>query len=548
MLKELSIKNYAIIDSLEIEFSRGLNIITGETGAGKSILLGALSLVAGSRADAAVISDSAQNCVAEAVFEISDYGLEPFFEQNDLDYNPTVTVRRVIMPNGRSRAFVDDTPVTLNVLRDLSARLIDIHSQHQTLLLSDNDFQTNVVDAVAQNSGLVAQYHTIYNSIKEYTRRLKQLREASAESARRRDYLTFQVEQIAALEIKPNEIEELDAEADTLTHATEIAEALNQCTSILDADEVGVVQLLRNVMSAMSRTSTKHAPSGELRDRVESSYLELRDIAQQSATELEKIEINPTRLDMVQQRLDALNTLCHKHGVETTAQLLELNQAMELELQQLSSNEDMILELEKQEKELTDKAMELGTKISATRAKVAPLIEKHICQSLASLGIPNAKMIVEIAPKNELTQSGTDHIEMLFSANVGSPAQRIDSVASGGEMSRLMLSIKSLVSQKMKLPTVIFDEIDTGVSGAVADRMGQIIMEMGGQMQVLNITHLPQVAAKGQNHYLVYKDKGTHIRKLSDSERIEHIAMMLSGAAVTDAAREQAKVLMNNFK
>lgn len=546
MLKELSIRNYAIIDSLDIEFSRGLNIITGETGAGKSILLGALSLVAGSRVDASVISKGDENCVAEAVFDISGYDLQEFFTLNDLEYNQTVTVRRVIAPTGRSRAFIDDSPVTLNVLRDLSTRLIDIHSQHQTLLLSDNHFQTNVIDAVAQNGALVAQYSTIYNSIKECSRRLKQLREESAESSRRKDYLTFQVEQIEQLQIKPGEIEELEAEADILTHATEIAESLNQCATILDADEVGVVQLLRNILSTLSRTSSKHSASGELRDRVESTYLELRDIAQQSITELERIEINPSRLAMVQERLDALNSLCHKHAVETTSELLELNMAMENELLQISSSEDDIIELEKQEKELTAKAFDMASKLSLARSKVVPMIEKHIREMLSSLGILNAKMVVQITDTKQLLASGTDHIEMLFSANASSAPQRIDSVASGGEMSRLMLAIKSLVSQKMKLPTVIFDEIDTGVSGAVADKMGQIIMEMGAQMQVLNITHLPQVAAKGQNHYLVYKDKGTHIRKLSDAERIEHIAMMLSGAAVTDAAREQAKVLINN--
>lgn len=546
MLKDLSIRNYAIIDSLDIEFSKGLNIITGETGAGKSILLGALSLVAGSRADAAVISKQDQNCVAEAVFDISGYGLESFFEHNDLDYNQTITVRRVIAPNGRSRAFIDDSPVTLNVLKELISKLIDIHSQHQTLLLSDHDFQTNVVDAVAQNGSLLGQYTTIYSSMKECSRKLRQLREASAESARRKDYLTFQVEQIAQMEIKAGEIEELEAEVNTLTHATEIAEALNQCATILEAEEIGVVQLLRNIMSSMSRTSSKHSPSGELRDRVESAYLEIRDIAQQSAIELEKVEINPARLDLAQQRLDALNSLCHKHGVETTAELLELNGQMENELLELNSGEDIITALEKEEADLTVKAFDLAAKISATRAKVAPMIEKHICQTLASLGILNAKMIVQINDTKELTAKGTDHIEMLFSANASSAAQRIDSVASGGEMSRLMLSIKSLVSQKMKLPTVIFDEIDTGVSGAVADKMGQIIMQMATQMQVLNITHLPQVAAKGDNHYLVYKDNGTHIKKLTSTERIEHIAMMLSGSEVTQAAREQAKVLINN--
>lgn len=545
MLRDLSIKNYAIIDKLNIEFEQGLNIITGETGAGKSILLGALGLIAGSRADSSVIGNTADTCVAEATFNIDGYQLENFFTNYDLDYCSTIKVRRIISRNGRSRAYIDDFPVNITMLRELCSRLIDIHSQHQTLLLGESTFQTNIVDAVADNSKIRKEYSRIYHELIVSQKEINRLKTNATEASKRKDYIKFQLEQILALELKSGEQLSLEAERDQLLHANDIINALAQCYSAIEGDgEYGSISALRGAMNGLSRVADVHVVSKELHDRLESVYLELRDIASESESLAENIEADPKRLEFIEERLDAINSLCFKHGVDNSDELLQLQSEFESELENIDNVDSSIDELEAALRRLKTEALELAGKIYESRKKAAPVIEKHVVRSLTELGIKDSTFEVNITHSDKLSDLGADHIELLFSANKGQKTEPIGMVASGGEMARLMLSIKSLVSEKIKLPTIIFDEIDTGVSGAIADKMGQIIMQMSNQMQVINITHLPQVAAKGSNHFYVYKNNGTHIKKLNSQERIEKIAMMLSGKNITDQAREQAKLLI----
>ena len=549
MLRELTVHNYAIIEELAIEFHPGLNTITGETGAGKSIILGALSLLAGARADTSVVRDPSRNCVIEAAFDIRDYeGMQDLFTRNDLDYSDTITVRRIISENGRSRAFIDDIPVNLTTLRELSDRLIDIHSQHQTLLLAQSNFQTQIVDAVADHQKTLQQYAETYRQLRTEERQLEKLTHQSSEATRQKEYLTYQLEQLAALGLKPGEHEQLEERQLMLNNAGQIAQAIGFVSVALDDDESGVNITLHNTISALSRIRKHYPAADELCGRLESAYLELKDIASESLDLLEKVELNPAELETVNDRLDTINSLCQKHGAKDGNALCELSREMESELSELEGSDEKIEELKTRIDTLHTQAKDLAAQIHEGRMDAAPKIEQQVTATLRELGIKDALFVIFIARQEVLTSTGSDRIDFLFSANKGIEPQPIDQVASGGEMSRLMLSLKNLVSRKLKMPTIIFDEIDTGVSGQVADRTGEIIASMGTGMQVLNITHLPQVASKGQHHYLVYKDKGTHIRKLAPDERVEHIAMMLSGSNITDAARTQALELLNQKK
>lgn len=544
MLRELTIQNYAIIDTLSIEFSQGLNIITGETGAGKSILLGALSLLAGTRADAAVIKDNTRNCILEATFEIEGYGLEPFFAENDLEHHNTISMRRTIAPTGRSRAFVDDTPVSLTLLRTLSDRLIDIHSQHQTLLLAEDSFQTRIVDVVAENGATLLKFQETFGQLRKAERELQHLTESAQEAARRREYLTYQLDQLEEAGIKAGEESLLEEEQQTLSHATEIAESLSYTDSAIFDDEQGMALLLKNITNSLGRIKRHYPAAEELHSRSNALYLELRDMGEDARRMLDNLEIDPARLTQVEERLNTIYTLCQKHGASDSNHLLELKAQMEEELMSLNEGEDKIEELKNTIETLSSQTIETAAKITTARAGVTHKIEQHVVHTLKELGIKDAQLKIEITPAKQLTASGADTIAFLFSGNRGVEPQPIEQVASGGEMSRVMLSLKGLIAKHIKLPTIIFDEIDTGVSGAVADRMGEIIYAMSHHMQVLNITHLPQVAAKGDNHYFVYKDNGTHIRKLTPEQRIEQIALMLSGSNITDAARTQAAELL----
>lgn len=547
MLKQLHIENYAIIEHLDIEFAASLNIITGETGAGKSILLGALGLLSGARAEVNAISSGKKSCVVEGIFDIKGYNLESLFEELDLDYEDVISIRRVIQSSGKSRAFVGDMPVTLTVLRNISEALIDIHSQHQTLLLSNRGFQTRILDSVADTLEQIELYRTEYQRIIQLKSEIKTVEQQQAQREQERDYVTYQVEQLHEAAIVEGEQQELENELKVLANSEEIAMTLAQVAELLNGDEGGVVSELKSAKSLMSRITDNYSEAETFEERLNSCYLELKDVADELSDRALCIESNPRRLEFVEQRLSDLYSLAKKYRVDSSDDLLEVLRKFEEQLLQIDGGSQEIEKLTKELDRVTQKAEKLADEITKKRIKAAPIFEKHIVQSLKSLGMKHPVLKVEVIKGEELTINGFDSVQFMFSANPTSAPQEIQSVASGGEMARLMLSIKELVASKLKLPTVIFDEIDTGVSGAVADAMGEIIQKMSSSMQVINITHLPQVASKGDNHFRVSKSEtGTSIKRLNREERTQEIASMLSGAIVTEAAMQQAEALLKN--
>ncbi len=545
MLRHLHIENYAIIDSLDIDFAPTLNTITGETGAGKSILLGALGLLSGSRAESAAIASGAKSCVVEAEFKIEGYGLESVLEE--IGVEPTageVTIRRVIQSGGRSRAFVEDMPVSLSSLREISERLVDIHSQHKTLLLGRTDFQCEILDAVAQNGDLLLEYRGNFEKYSTLSQEIKRLREALSKSQQQRDYLAFQVEQLQEAKVRVGEVGELEELQGVLRDASKIIEALSTAEGAINDDERGALSVLRVARGAIGRIEGYSKANVELMERLQSVYIELQDIGEELGDRAANVEVNPQKLEAVEERLDTIYTLCKKHGVSSGDELPAVLSQYEEQLQAIEGGEDAITDKEKEAQVVLQSAKKLAQELSTKRSKVIPQVQEFMRGHLEKLGIAHPKFIVEVT-EQELAENGADSVHFLFSANERTEPQPLQSVASGGEMARVMLCIKNLVARKIQLPTIIFDEIDTGVSGAVADSFGDIIEEMGGVMQVINITHLPQIAAKGRTHFEVYKDGGgTHVRELMGQERVDCIAQMLSGAVVTDAARLQANSLL----
>lgn len=550
MLQELKVENYAIIEHLDIAFYPGLNIITGETGAGKSILLGALSLLGGAKADPAVIRTGAHACIIEGTFGIGEYrtaDLETILADNDLDYSDTITIRRMISNNGKSRAFIDDVPVNLTVLRAVADRLVDIHSQHQTLLLAGTGFQTRLVDGVAGHDKAVQQYAADYKKLRELDAELDRAEKAASDAIKERDYLQYQLDQLLDLKLRKGETAELEQEQNRLTHAEEIAAVLNECVSVMTDDDYSLNAKVKNMGSQLQKLAQKYAPAEELAGRMASVFLELKDLAAECESKRDQVEINPKRLEEVNERLDAIYHLCQKHNLPDGENLLALQEELDNKLQAFGQADERIGALKKEIVALEATAALEAAAISKGRTQAAGEIKTHVEQTLNELGISGAVFEVQISPAETLTPTGADRIQMRFSGNKGSEPQPIEQVASGGEMSRVMLALKGLVAQRIQLPTIIFDEIDQGVSGRVADKMGEIIARMGNSMQVLNITHLPQVAAKGEHHYHVSKDdSGTRMRKLKAAERHEHIATMLSGNQITEAARKQAAELLKS--
>ena len=550
MLKRLSVENYALIDSLELELSDSLNIITGETGAGKSILLGALGLLLGNRADAAAQKDQGRNCIVEGVFAIRDYGLEGFFEENDLEYDPQTIVRRVISAGGKSRSYVNDLPVQQTTLRELGARLIDIHSQHQSLMLGDDGFRIGILDSVAGNGAAVADYRAVYERMRAAERKLETMRVEAERSRKDQEWLEYQVGELRDAKLTPGEQEELEAEQGELSHAEDIKAALASAVSELDADETGILPRLKGIGNGIEGVAAYYPRGVEFGDRLRSTLIELRDIEREFAAEAGRMDSDPERLAAVNDRLAMLYTLQQKHRAASTDELIAVRDGFEARLAAITGGDEAIAALCSEIERLRAEAIRMAAKITAARRKAAAEVAAYVVATLGGLGIPAAKFEAEITPAMDFRTNGGDNVRFLFSANKNVAPAPVEKIASGGEMSRLMLALKSLVARSAKLPTIIFDEIDTGVSGPIADAMGNIIEQLAATMQVVNITHLPQVASKGDTHFVVYKDNSgaasqTRLTRLDADGRVDEIAKMLSGSTITDAAREQAKLLID---
>ncbi|MDP4239411.1 MAG: DNA repair protein RecN [Bacteroidota bacterium] len=553
MLRSLHISNYALISELNIDFESGLSVITGETGAGKSIILGALSLILGQRADTKFIKTDAEKCVIEAEFDISTYAhLKGFFEQNDLDNEGNhCNIRRELTSAGKSRAFINDTPVGLNVIRDLSMRLIDIHSQHENLLLSNVSYQLEVVDTIAQNSHELLTYRQTYQSWRNLQAELKQLQKTAEKQASDVDYIQFQFQQLTDANLIETEQNELESEQETLSHAEEIKSGLLKIQQLLEEDQASL-PLLKESISGLSHIKNFVPNGNNWYERLQSTLIELKDISGEMRSFEERIEFNPTRLEWVENRLSEIFTLQKKYKVSSVSELIQLRDSFGKQLQRIGSFDEELEILRIKCDNLFEQLKKDGDRLTISRKKACEPIVSYLVDQLTRLGMPNIQFQVLVSSSIDFTEDGNDEVQFLFSANKNRPLQPVAQIASGGEVSRLMLSIKSLVAHKADLPTIIFDEIDTGVSGEIANRMGDIMQAMSSGMQVITITHLPQIAAKGAHHYRVYKDDSglqtqTHIKRLTINERLDELAQMLSGKNVTAAALLNAKELLANL-
>lgn len=550
MLRSLYIQNYALIEKLDIGFDSGFSVITGETGAGKSIILGTIGLLLGQRADVKSIRKGASKCIIEARFDVSAYGMQPFFEANELEYEDECILRRELYASGKSRAFINDTPASLAQMKELGELLIDVHSQHQNLLLNKEGFQLNVLDLLAHDDAELAAYQKLYNDWRQARQDLEALVARAEQSRADEDYIRFQLEQLEEANLTDGEQEELEQEAEMLTHAEDIKAGLYRAGQALNADEGGVLEALKDCQNTMMGLRSVFAPAGELADRLDSVYIELKDISQEVADKEEEVEFNPARLDEVNARLNLIYSLQQKHRVDTVKALLSLQESYALQLSAITSSDEDIARLEAQVKELFSQVTAQALVLTEARTRAAREVERQMAARLVPLGMPNVRFQVEMGVRKEPGVHGADTVNFLFSANKNGVLQNISSVASGGEIARVMLSVKAMIAGAVKLPTIVFDEIDTGVSGEIADRMADIMQEMGdNDRQVISITHLPQIAARGRAHYKVYKEDNevetnSHIRRLTDDERVEELAHMLSGATLTEAALNNARALL----
>jgi DNA repair protein RecN (Recombination protein N) len=548
MLKSIYIDNYALIEQLEIDFQEGLTIITGETGAGKTILLGALGLLLGKRADTSVLKDLERKCIVEGVFRIEGYGLEQFFRNNELDYQNETLIRREINNSGKSRAFINDTPVNLEILQDLALSLIDIHSQHQNLLLNDETYLRWIIDSYAGTIVLTGEYAKQYHDFQKSKKQYYETREAYQKDQENLDFITHQFNELITANLKENELPELEQEYDQLNHVEEIKSGLEGIRSLFHNEESGVIGNLKHTIDLLLKLKTHFAGAAELEKRVQTAYIELKDIAGEIENYCEKTEFDPIRIGDINIRIDLLYTLLRKHKVNSEAELISIRDQLDKKLQAHATGD---YELERLNNELAEKEklMKIAARqLSQARKKIFAEFEKKVDALLQSLGMKKTQFSIN-CQETEPTMSGIDRIQFLFSANSNLPMQNISKIASGGELSRLMLTIKYLISNSSGLPTIIFDEIDSGVSGEIADKVGNLVKEMADNMQVINITHLPQVASKGDHHFLVFKSitdstTKTYIKQLNEKERLNEIAKMLSGDSVTEAAIENARVLL----
>ena len=551
MLRSLFIQNYALIDKLDIDFENGFSVITGETGAGKSIILGAIGLLLGQRADVKAIRNGATKCVIEAHFDIASYQLQTLFDENEWEYEDECIIRRELSATGKSRAFVNDSPASLAQIKELGELLVDVHSQHQNLLLSNEGFQIKALDVIVHNEQLLTEYRSLYNEWKKAKQQLALLVEEADKNRADEDYYRYQVEQLENAHLVDGEQEELEEESDILNHAEEIKAQLYKVEQIAMSDDMCLLQGLKECVNAMQALNNVYPDSSELSDRLESCYIELKDIAEEVASKNERIEFNPSRLEEVTDRLNLIYSLQQKYHANSISELLSLQEEFATKLSAISSSDETIQQLQKQVDKLFAEVIAKADCLSKQRKNASEVIEKQMCEQLALLGMPNVQFRVDFAKRKDPNLLGTDSVNFLFSANKNAPLQNISSVASGGEIARVMLTIKALIAKEVKLPTIIFDEIDTGVSGEIADRMASIMLEMGeANRQVISITHLPQIASKGKVHYKVFKqdsetETNSNIRRLTDEERINEVAQMLSGATLTEAALHNAKALLN---
>lgn len=556
MIKHLHIENYALIESLDIDLFTGFSVITGETGAGKSIILGAIGLLLGQRADLKAIKAGAKRCVIEAAFEVNSLDLVDFIEENDFDFEGSeCLIRRELTATGKSRAFINDTPASLAQLKELGERLIDIHSQHKNLLLGKEDFQLNTLDILAQNAELLATYKVAYQLYKSLTRQLNDAIEEAKSSREEEDFLRFQVDQLAEANLQADEQEQLEEEAETLEHAEEIKSSLYTAANVLQAasDGADALSMVKQSVAQLHSIASVYGNADELANRLDSCYIELKDIAEELEGNAEDVEYNPQRLGEVNERLNTIYTLLKKHHVETVDELLSLQQALEEKLMKIDHSADFIEELKQKVAAQKETALNVAKQLSDARRAAAKKVEKTMVETLLPLGMPNVQFKCSvIANPAELTATGYDLVQFLFNANKSGEPKPVSQIASGGEIARVMLALKALIAGAVKLPTIIFDEIDTGVSGSIAEKMARIMKEMGDQhRQVISITHLPQIAALGGHHYKVYKEDTddatlSHIVPLSEDERVEELAHMLSGETLTQAALDNAKSLLKD--
>ncbi|WP_024990426.1 DNA repair protein RecN [Segatella albensis] len=550
MIKRLIIENFTLIEKLDIEFHSGFSVITGETGAGKSIILGAIGLLLGNRADIKAIKQGKSKCVIEAHFDLTRYGMENFFEDNDIDLDLVDTiVRRELTSAGKSRAFINDTPVPLSVMRQLGETLVDIHSQHQNLLLRKEDFQLNVVDIIASDQKIVDEYNKLFLAYKKQKIASEELYEKIKKDRENQEFIRFQYNELDSVNLVAGEQEELEKETETLNHAEDIKSALYRTDNLLNGEDTGVVASLRQVVQSLRSIENVFPKVQDFAQRIDSNYIDIKDIADEISGDTENFEFDPIKQQINNERLDIIYSLEQKYHVETVEELIEIRDNLKVELDHIENSDDAISEMDEKIRKLETEAREKAKQLTEIRKKAALKIEKEMKKRLIPLGIPHVRFEVEITEK-PLSSDGIDKINFLFSANTSTPMQPVSQVASGGEIARVMLSLKAMISGTVKLPTIIFDEIDTGVSGKIAEMMAQIMQEMGNNdRQVISITHLPQIAALGATHYKVSKEEtseGTisHMKMLTNEERIKEIAQMLSGSNITEAAISNAKALL----
>lgn len=551
MIKSLYIRNYALIDSLEINFESGFTSITGETGAGKSIILGALSLILGQRAESKYIKNNDSKTVIEGCFDLSAYDVELFFQENQIEYDPKSSIlRRELHPSGKSRAFINDTPVTLVQLRTLASTLIDIHSQHQNLLLSDPMYQLRVVDTLAGSGDTLKSYKEEYKSYRQMVRELKQLTERVAKSRQEEDYLRFQFNQLEEAALKEGEQVEVENELQMLTHAEELKSALYKISQILSTEEYGILSPLKEALNNSTSIERIYPKAKELSERLQSNLIDLKDISAEAETQAEDMEFDPSRQLHLQERLNLIYTLEQKHQVKSIEELIAIHSELDQRIAAIDNSDSQLEDLQKRVEQKRDSLMSIGAQLSLLRNQAGESIANSLVERVSLLGMPNTQIKLHFVSKEEPDENGLESVEFLFTANSNTPLLPIAEVASGGEISRVMLSIKAIIAGVTALPTIIFDEIDTGVSGEISDKMGDIMVEMSNHMQVMSITHLPQVAAKGSTQLKVYKiDDGettvTNLVQLTTQERVEEIARMLSGATITESALSHAREMLS---